>query len=228
MFTSKWRKTGEPTALPSQIKGGDVTFIVSGTSYIGEGRDIEIAVPSTKTYTAQVALGYIISTYFATNVAAEEADKSRLLTIIKNLKDMVLLIEDSISSIDKCSVMSDITEAALKFQSWYVLRDASTNSVCAEEIRIKFSENCYHSVSSLTLNDALILGVNNSFLLFITEEPLSNLSEKLTKILDNGNLVAIISTNYIIDKKLESKVKQGSLFVINMPSSPEHFHLYPQ
>ena len=206
---------------------GDVTFIVSGTSYIGEGRDIEIAVPSTKTYTAQVALGYIISTYFATSVATEEADKSRLLTIIKNLKDMVLLIEDSISSIDKCSVMSDITEAALKFQSWYVLRDASTNSVCAEEIRIKFSENCYHSVSSLTLNDALILGVNNSFLLFITEEPLSNLSEKLTKILDKGNLVAIISPHYLIDKKLESKVKQGSLFVINMPSSPEHFSFIP-
>ena len=62
---------------------GDVTFIVSGTSYIGEGRDIEIAVPSTKTYTAQVALGYIISTYFATNVAADESDKADCLLLSK-------------------------------------------------------------------------------------------------------------------------------------------------
>ena len=52
--------------------------------------------------------------------------------------------------------------------SWYVFRDSSSNSVCADELRIKYSENCYQSVSSITINDGLSLGVKNSFITFIT------------------------------------------------------------
>ena len=59
---------------------GDVTFIVSGTLY-WEGRDIEIAVPSTKTYTAQVALGYIPTTLRQT--LQQKSLKAILLLLLK-------------------------------------------------------------------------------------------------------------------------------------------------
>ena len=55
---------------------GDVTFLVDGTLYIGSGRDIEIAVASTKTYTAQDILGYILTLYLCAKSKKSYINKS--------------------------------------------------------------------------------------------------------------------------------------------------------
>ena len=64
----KWPKIIDYDIAIANKREGDVTFIVQGTLYIGEGRDIEIAVPSTKTYTAQVIVGYLLSLYFSSKI----------------------------------------------------------------------------------------------------------------------------------------------------------------
>ena len=206
---------------------GDVTFIVDGASYIGEGRDIEVAVPSTKTYTAQVALGYIVSTYLACNIAEDESDKQRLLQDIKNLRRLVGLIEESFLAVEDFPDFGKITKSALKYNSWYVLRDGSTNSVCADEIRIKYSENCYHSVASITLAEANTLEVKNSFITLITEAKLSYLAPEITNLLGRGNALTIISVNGGEVGILEELIDTGILFIVQMPAAPKYFSFIP-
>ena len=206
---------------------GDVTFIVDGTSYIGEGRDIEVAVPSTKTYTAQVALGYIVSVYLACNIAESEGDKQRLLQDIKSLRCLVDLIEESFLAIDTFTDFEKMTKSALKYNSWYVLRDGSTNSVCADEIRIKYSENCYHSVASISLTEATRLEVKNSFVTLITEDSLSHLAHVITDIVKRGNALTVISINGGDIGDLQTLVDDGTLFVLCMPAAPKYFSFIP-
>ena len=206
---------------------GDVTFIVDGTSYIGEGRDIEVAVPSTKTYTAQVALGYIVSLYLACNIAKNESDKERLFQDIKSLRNVVDLIDDSFLSIETFTDFESITKSALKYSSWYVLRDESSNSVCADEIRIKYSENCYHSVASITLADAIRLEIKNSYVTFITEESLVQLEPAIMDIVNRGNILTVISINGGDIGKLQVLIDSRTLFVIHMPAAPMYFSFIP-
>ena len=68
VYVQMAKERGAMSLAIANKREGDVTFIVDGTIYIGEGRDIEIAVPSTKTYTAQVILGYILTLYLVSNL----------------------------------------------------------------------------------------------------------------------------------------------------------------
>ena len=38
-------------------KKGDITYIVDQNIYLGNGRDVEMSVPSTKTYTCRLVMG---------------------------------------------------------------------------------------------------------------------------------------------------------------------------
>ena len=42
-------------------KQGDITYIVDQNIYLGNGRDVEMSVPSTKTYTCHLVMGCIFS-----------------------------------------------------------------------------------------------------------------------------------------------------------------------
>ena len=79
VYVQKAKERGAMSLAIANKREGDVTFIVDGTLYIGDGRDIEIAVPSTKTYTAQVILGYILTLAFTTSIAEKQEDKELLL-----------------------------------------------------------------------------------------------------------------------------------------------------
>ena len=227
VYVQMAKERGASSLAIANKREGDVTFIVDGTSYIGEGRDIEVAVPSTKTYTAQVALGYIVSAYLACNIAESESDKQRLLHDIKSLRCLVGLIEESFSAIDAFPSFGRMTKSALKYNSWYVLRDGSTNSVCADEIRIKYSENCYHSVASITLAEASSLEVKNSFVTLITEANLSYLASEIMDLVGRQNAVTIISVNGGEIGNLQALIDDGMLFILQMPDAPKYFSFIP-
>ena len=227
VYVQMAKERGASSLAIANKREGDVTFIVDGTCYIGEGRDIEVAVPSTKTYTAQVVLGYIVSTYLACNIAENEVDKKRLLDDINSLRSLVHSIDESFSAIETFSDFGNITKSALRYQSWYVVRDGSTNSVCADEIRIKYSENCYHSVPSITLTETIRLEVKNSFLIIITEDNLSLLAKSITELVDRGNTIIVISINGGEGLELQGLIELGLLFVIRMPYAPNYFSFIP-
>jgi glucosamine--fructose-6-phosphate aminotransferase (isomerizing) len=227
VYAQMAKERGASSLAIANKREGDVTFIVDGTAYIGEGRDIEVAVPSTKTYTAQVVLGYIVSIYLASNIAEKEVDKKRLFEDINNLRSSVHLINESFSVIEAFSDFRKITKSALRYQSWYVVRDGSTNSVCADEIRIKYSENCYQSVPSLTMTEAIRLEVQNSFLIFITEDYLSALAQTIRKLADRGNTLVVISINGGEESELQGLIELGLLYLIRMPYAPNYFTFIP-
>ena len=112
--------------------------------------------------------------------------------------------------------------------SWYVFRDSSSNSVCADELRIKYSENCYQSVSSITINDGLSLGVKKLFFItFITEKEISKYYTKITELCSNNNLIIIICINSETSSQIKSLEEEGKVLIINMPKSRKHFSFLP-
>ena len=157
IYVQMAKDRGAMTLAIANKREGDVTFIVQGTLYIGEGRDIEIAVPSTKTYTAQVIVGYLLSLYFSSKITKNNTEKLLLLEDIKNLRLVPDLINNCFRAIEDTDSIKDIYRHACKYNSWYIARDNSPSSVCADEIRIKYSENCYQSVPALSLNELIDL-----------------------------------------------------------------------
>ena len=50
---------GAYTIAIANKRDGDITYIVENCLYLGNGRDVELSVPSTKTYTCHLFLGFI-------------------------------------------------------------------------------------------------------------------------------------------------------------------------
>ena len=72
VFAKKARLAGAYTVSIVNKKQGDVTYIVEKNYYLGNGRDIELSVPSTKTYTCHLMMGYILSEYILRNFGLKD------------------------------------------------------------------------------------------------------------------------------------------------------------
>ncbi len=227
VYVQMAKERGAMSLAIANKREGDVTFIVDGTIYIGEGRDIEIAVPSTKTYTAQVILGYVLTLYFSSNLLESNEHKNLFLQDLEDLKETNNLITKSFKKIDEITKHKNLSNFGCVKNSWYVLRDSSSNGVCADELRIKYSENCYQSVSSININEALSLGIKNAFITFITERDISEYSKQINKLCKNDNLIIIICIDSKIPSEYKSLEKLGKVLVINMPRSRKHFSFLP-
>ena len=227
VYVQKAKMRGAMSLAIANKREGDVTFIVDGTIYIGEGRDIEIAVPSTKTYTAQVILGYILTLFFTSNLAKKDAQKESVLSDILNFRQSNKIIEDSFNVLDNNSSFNLINNYGRTHNSWYVIRDSSSNGVCADELRIKYSENCYQSVSSLSMSNALEMNIHNSFLTFITESSLSDVSEDIVKLASQGNSISIIVIDSDIPESLSQLIEAEKISILNMPQAPKFFTFLP-
>ena len=227
VYVQKAKQRGAMSLAIANKREGDVTFIGDGTIYIGEGRDIEIAVPSTKTYTAQVILGYILTLYFSINLAENENQKNMLISDLSNLRKSNKIIEDSFKIIKNKVSFSKINKFGCIHNSWYVLRDASSNGVCADELRIKYSENCYQSVSSLSISDIRNMNLNNSFITIISESCLLDLSDDILKLTAEGNSIALILIDQVIPKEIQELEDEDKVSIINMPAANKYFTFLP-
>ncbi len=227
VYVQMAKERGAMSLAIANKREGDVTFIVDGTIYIGEGRDIEIAVPSTKTYTAQVILGYILTLHLTSHLVKTPKQIELFLKDLQDLKESNILIKNSFEKIEESLSVDKILDFGSTRNSWYVLRDSSSNGVCADEIRIKYSENCYQSVSSITLNEATKLNLKDSFITFITEENISKYDQEIIKFCEDDNLIIIISIDNDLPDNLKDFKDSGKVLVLNMPKSRTHFSFLP-
>lgn len=227
VYVQMAKKRGACSLAIANKREGDVTFIVDGTLYIGEGRDIEVAVPSTKTYTAQVILGYVVTLFLITKLKCNSDQKKNFQKKLKLLRKSPLLIEHSFNKINSHNQFEEITKEALRNDSWYVIYDDSSNSVCAEEIRIKYSENCYQSVCSLSIKELESINVKNSYVVLTTEKNIAELKSQILRIIKRGNILVIISTGNNLSMESKQLLKLKSLFVIDMPRSQKYFSFIP-
>jgi glucosamine--fructose-6-phosphate aminotransferase (isomerizing) len=110
--------------------------------YTSDGRDVEMAVPSTKAFYAQITAGYLLALAVADAVGVGDRHAAHdLLTALRQLPgamERVLLKRD------------EIADAALRHapsRRYWALVGNGLNRIAAQELRIKLSELCYKSIA---------------------------------------------------------------------------------
>ncbi len=126
----------------------DLVHRADGVVYTGDGRDVEMAVASTKAFYAQVAAGYLLGLYLARELKSlpEEEIASRLLSL-RRLPDLMREVLRRGETIRACA------EAHAVLRRHWAVVGAGMDQVAAEEIRIKLSELNYKSISCDVLED---------------------------------------------------------------------------
>lgn len=126
---------------------GDISFIVDKNIYLGNGRDIEISVPSTKTYTCHLITGSLI-----VENLIQELTKKKNESFFNQCQSLYNenKFEDNIKNIN--DQLEKLKINLFNYKNWVVVYDTSINSFQALELRIKLSECCYKSIQVISLN----------------------------------------------------------------------------
>ena len=209
IFAKMAKKRGAYTISIVNKKLGDVTYIVDKNLYLGNGRDVELSVPSTKTYTCHLIMGYIMV--------------EQILSIInKNDKNFInkikqLFYSDFIeSSVKKISHnIKNINLKPINYKNWAVVYDASFNAFTALELRIKLSECCYKSIPYFTIDQfnqskidnclVFYIGTNGKNILLQNSSFLVAISNSNIPLAKNKKLIKIRSKE-IIKNTIESSI----------------------
>ena len=124
-------------------RNSDLVDKADGVLYTSDGRDLEMAVPSTKAFYAQIAAGYLLALALAGEFGdLDPALQHALLVDLRALPDAmeeVLAQREAIAAIALRHVPSR--------RYWTVVGNG-LNRIAANELRIKLSELCYRSISS--------------------------------------------------------------------------------
>ncbi len=112
-----------------------------GVLYTSDGRDVEMAVPSTKAFYAQVAAGFLL----AAAISELLPDASGVdAGVLRALRDLPEAMEQVIA---KQAEIAEIARRHAPYRRDWAVVGNGANRVAAEEVRIKLSELCYKSVS---------------------------------------------------------------------------------
>ncbi len=129
----------------------DLTDRADGVLYTSDGRDVEMAVPSTKAFYAQVAAGFLLSAAIADQVAKHVegvagVDKAAL----RALRDVPAAMDQVLAHRPQ---IAEIAQRHVPFRRDWAVVGNGANRIAAEELRIKLSELCYKSISSDVTED---------------------------------------------------------------------------
>jgi len=123
-------------------RGSDLVDKADGVLYTSDGRDVEMSVASTKAFYSQVAAGLLLAEAIAEHLGCRDERRSdRLLRALRALPEAM---EEVLGGRE--AIAAAAAELAPYRRHWAVVGSGS-NRVAAEEIRIKLSELCYHSVA---------------------------------------------------------------------------------
>ena len=121
----------------------DITTKSDGVFYTSDGRDIEMAVASTKAFYSQIVAGHILALALArllsTMTDERIAEELRLLEQAPELMEKVLARKEQIRG---------AVEKLVKQKRYWAVVGSGTNKAAADEIRIKLSELCYMTISA--------------------------------------------------------------------------------
>jgi len=183
-------------------RNGDISYMADHTLYLGNGRDIEIAVPSTKTYLCHLILGYI----FTLNIISKISnDFKKLSTKLKE----ILKVSEIISVILKKNKVTNTNTLYKKFESnqnWYCLYDDVSKKYASMEIRIKLSECCYKTLPYMNANDFVKNEIKDSIIVYDTGFETIKLDSILNQLIEKNNYIVLIGKESNL-KKINKKNK---------------------
>lgn len=164
VFAKMAKERGAYTLAIVNKKQGDVTYIVDQSFYLGNGRDIEMSVPSTKTYTCHLITGFILS-----EKIIEILSKKRNLKFINSLKIIAQteLVQNTLNTLSQ--KIEKLNFDVFNFKNWVVVYDDSFTAYSALEFRVKLSECCYKSIPTLSLNSFKKIKFKNTLVFYLTE-----------------------------------------------------------
>jgi glucosamine--fructose-6-phosphate aminotransferase (isomerizing) len=128
-------------------RDSDLAHKSDGVLYTSDGRDVEMAVASTKAFYSQVATGAILGLHLARlcgRLPAEVEDE--LLRALLEIPQQLAEVQRDTSTI------AEAAEVAIRHPHWAVV-GSGPNRIAAEETRIKLSELCYKTVSTDAVED---------------------------------------------------------------------------
>jgi glucosamine--fructose-6-phosphate aminotransferase (isomerizing) len=121
----------------------DITTKSDGVFYTSDGRDIEMAVASTKAFYSQIIAGHILALALA-----------RLLSTLtdERIVEELLLLEQAPELMERVlarkELIRSVVEKLVKQKRYWAIVGSGPNKAAAEEIRIKLSELCYRTISA--------------------------------------------------------------------------------
>jgi len=214
------REQGAHTLAILNKREGDISYLVDTTLYLGNGRDIEIAVPSTKTYVCHILVGYILSCFLGQEINSNNMDDSLAL---KNLVDLPQQLSAIIDNFDT-NQLALCLDKFLQIPHWYVVYDSHNSYNAGIEARIKLSECCYQSVPLLSEEEFIDAGVNNAVVIFLAGSPISRTQYFLDKANERNNYIVLVGDNQIISK---TQLPKDSMTKISYSYGPSNLEILP-
>ena len=123
-------------------RDSDLVQRADGVLYTSDGRDVEMAVPSTKAFYAQVAAGFLLALALADEAGC--GDRRRASELLAALRELPAAMEAVLAR--RAAIGAAAARHAPARRHWAVVGNGA-NRVAAAEVRIKLSELCYKSIA---------------------------------------------------------------------------------
>ncbi|MHB8907735.1 MAG: SIS domain-containing protein [Syntrophales bacterium] len=121
----------------------DITAKADGVFYTSDGRDIEMAVASTKAFYSQIVAGHLLALYLA-QISGTLSDE-RIAAELRRLEQTPEMMRKVLAR--KEEIRAAVEKLAGQKRYWAVV-GSGPNKAAADEVRIKLSELCYKTISS--------------------------------------------------------------------------------
>ncbi|MCL2669540.1 MAG: SIS domain-containing protein [Syntrophaceae bacterium] len=121
----------------------DLTAKADGVFYTSDGRDIEMAVASTKAFYSQIVAGRVLTIYLAELLGTLSPE--RIAVELRRLDQLPVLMERLLARREE---IRRAAETLAKQRRYWAVVGSGPNRAASDEIRIKLSELCYKTISS--------------------------------------------------------------------------------
>ena len=149
-------------------RDSDLTQRADGVLYTSDGRDVEMAVPSTKAFYAQVAAGFLLALALADEAGC--ADRRRASELLAALRDLPAAMDEVLAA--RPTIGAAAARHAPARRHWAVVGNGP-NRVAAAEVRIKLSELCYKSIACDATEDKKHIDLSSEPLILVCAAGLS-------------------------------------------------------
>jgi len=155
------RERGAAVIAIVNRRNSDLVDRSDGVIYNSDGRDVEMAVPSTKAFYAQVAAGFLLAAALAHVLGcADPVATDDLLVALRALPDALAEV------LARRPAIAEAARLAPARRYWAVVGNGP-NRVAAEEVRIKLSELCYKSIACDATEDKKHIDLSSEPLIFV-------------------------------------------------------------
>ncbi|MBW3557181.1 MAG: SIS domain-containing protein [Actinobacteria bacterium] len=143
-------------------RNSDLVDKSDGVLYTSDGRDVEMAVPSTKAFYAQIAAGVLLAWGLAR--AAGVGDRHRAGELLDALRRLPTAMEEVLA---RRGVIAAAAQRYAPPRRYWAVAGNGPNRVAAAELRIKLSELCYKSIACDSTEDKKHIDLSSEPLIVI-------------------------------------------------------------